>query len=117
MPVAIKRVYEPAEAGDGTRILVDRMWPRGVSKEKAAVDRWERDISPSDELRKAFDHKPEPFEAFRAGFLGELEEHAELIEAIAAESRAGQVTLVYAAREERYNNAVVIAEVVASAGS
>ena len=93
------------------------MWPRGVSQEKAAVDRWKRDISPRDELRKAFDQRPECFDAFRAGFLEELEEHEELIDAIAAESRAGQVTLVYAAREERYNNAVVIAEAVASVGS
>ncbi len=112
MAVKIKRVYEPAEPGDGTRILVDRLWPRGLSKEKAAVGRWERDISPSDELRKAFDHKPERFEAFRADFLEELREHAEEIEAIAAEGRNGPVTLVYAAKEERYNNAVVIAEAV-----
>lgn len=114
MPVKIKRVYEPAEKGDGTRILVDRLWPRGLSKEKAAVDRWERDISPSDELRKEFDHEPERFDAFRAGFLDELKEQWERIEAIAAEGRRGQVTLVYAAREERYNNAVVIAEAIAS---
>ena len=114
MPVKIKRIYEPAEARDGTRILVDRLWPRGLSKEKAAVDRWERDISPSDELRKAFDHRPERFEAFRAGFLKELREHPEEIEAIAAEGRSGPVTLVYAASDERYNNAVVIAEAVAS---
>ena len=113
MPLAIKRVYEPAAKADGTRILVDRLWPRGVSKEKAAIDRWERDLSPSDELRKEFNHEPERFEAFRAGFLAELEEQSERLGTIAAEARAGQVTLVYAAREERYNNAVVIAEAIA----
>jgi len=112
MPLAIKRVYEPAAKADGTRILVDRLWPRGVSKEKAAIDRWERDLSPSDEFRKAFNHEPERFEAFRAGFLAELEGQPERLSAIAAEARVGQVTLVYAAREERYNNAVVIAEAI-----
>ncbi len=117
MPVAIKRVYEPAEDGDGTRILVDRLWPRGLSKEKAAVDRWEREIAPSDELRKEFNHEPERFDAFRTRYLEELEERSERIEAIAAEGRAGPVTLVYAAKEERYNNAVVISEAIASLDS
>jgi uncharacterized protein YeaO (DUF488 family) len=107
-------VYEPAEPQDGTRILVDRLWPRGLSKERAAIDRWEQEISPSDELRKEFNHEPERFEEFRAGFLSELEDQWETIEAIAAEGRAGRVTLLFAAREERYNNAVVLAEAIAS---
>ncbi|MGI9557897.1 MAG: DUF488 domain-containing protein [Solirubrobacterales bacterium] len=110
--VRIKRVYEPAEAGDGTRILIDRLWPRGLSKEKAAVDRWEKDLAPSAELRKEFDHRPERFDDFRTKYLKELEPAWDVVESIAAEAENGQVTIVYGAREERYNNAVVLLEAI-----
>lgn len=112
MGVAIKRVYEPAEPGDGTRILIDRLWPRGLSKERAAVDRWEKELAPSDELRRDFDHRPERFDDFRARYLEELAARWDRVEAIAAEAKDGPVTIVYGAREERYNNAVVLAEAV-----
>ena len=108
--LAIKRVYEPADAGDGTRILVDRLWPRGVSKDKARVDLWLKDIAPSGALRKRFHGKPDDWEAFRAAYAAELEGEAartaakELRESL----KHGPVTLLYATRDEDHNNAVAL---------
>jgi uncharacterized protein YeaO (DUF488 family) len=109
-PLALKRVYEPPEAGDGTRILVDRLWPRGIAKDKARIDLWLKDIAPSAVLRKRFHGKPDDWDAFCAAYYAELE-------SVAAQAAAkellgclhkGPVTLLYAARDEHRNNAVAL---------
>lgn len=107
---ALKRVYDPAETGDGTRILVDRLWPRGIAKEKAQIDLWLKDLAPSDALRKRFHGKPEDWDAFRAAYAIELEStpaKAALAE-LRARLRKGPVTLLYASRDETRNNAVAL---------
>ena len=106
--VRTKRVYEPADPGDGYRVLVDHVWPRGVSRERASLGEWARELAPSDELRRWFDHVPERFPEFRARYRRELEAHADKLAEL--RSRQGPVTIVYAARDEQHNNAVVVAE-------
>jgi uncharacterized protein YeaO (DUF488 family) len=110
--VRIKRIYDPAEPDDGYRVLVDHIWPRGVSKERARLDEWAREIAPSDELRRWFDHVPERFEEFRTRYIDELAGHAEEIGELAARAGSGTVTILYAARDREHNNAVVVAELV-----
>lgn len=106
----LKRVHAAPEAADGTRVLVDRLWPRGLTKDKAQIDLWLRDLSPSDALRKRFHGKPEDWVAFRAAYARELK--APAAQAAVAELRArlrkGAVTLLYAARDEERNNAVAL---------
>ena len=107
---AVKRVYEPAEAGDGTRILVDRLWPRGIAKDKARIDLWLKDLSPSHALRRRFHGKPEDWDAFREAYAVELEqpEAQAAVAELRVLLRAGKVTLLYAARDEERNNAVAL---------
>src|SRR4051794_3074618 len=112
MSLAIKRVYDPPDASDGTRVLVDRLWPRGLSKDKAKVDRWEKDLAPSDELRRWFGHDPAKWAEFRKRYKVELNAHADAIKALAGSARGGRLTLLYAARDENHNNAVVLGEVL-----
>lgn len=108
----LKRVYDPFDPGDGTRVLVDRLWPRGISKAKSKIDLWLKDISPSDDLRKRFHARPEHWDEFCAAYAAELK--ADSAQAAAAELRAllqhGRVTLLYAAKDERHNNAVALKE-------
>lgn len=107
----IKRIYEEASAEDGYRILVDRLWPRGISKEKAHIDLWGKEISSSSELRKWFHHEPEQFPEFRARYFEELqnnEEAAAFREMISDKLKAGNVTLLFSAKDEACNNAVVL---------
>jgi uncharacterized protein YeaO (DUF488 family) len=103
-------VYEPAAAGDGTRILIDRLWPRGIAKEKAKIDLWLKEIAPSNELRKRFHAKPDDWDAFCVAYSAELESaDAEAAEAALLERlKHGPVTLLYAARDERRNNAAAL---------
>jgi uncharacterized protein YeaO (DUF488 family) len=106
----VKRVYEPPAAGDGTRILVDRLWPRGISKDKARIDLWLRDIAPSGALRKRFHKQPDEWDAFCEAYYGELQAttaHA-AAESLLDRLHSGPVTLLYAARDERRNNAVAL---------
>jgi uncharacterized protein YeaO (DUF488 family) len=110
LDVRFKRVYEPATNADGYRVLVDHVWPRGVSRERARLDEWARELAPSDELRTWFDHVPERFDEFRSRYRKELAEHAEELDALRARAREGRVTVVYAARDEEHNNARVVAE-------
>jgi uncharacterized protein YeaO (DUF488 family) len=110
--VQIKRAYDPAEPGDGFRVLVDRLWPRGVSRVRAHLDEWGRELAPSDELRKWFNHNPERFQEFRTRYRRELRAHADRIDKLRASARQGRVTLVYGARDETHNNAVVLAELL-----
>jgi uncharacterized protein YeaO (DUF488 family) len=110
----VKRVYQPADRSDGFRILVDRLWPRGVSKEKAALGEWMKEVAPSTELRTWFAHDPKKWPEFRKRYRQELRSRADLVHEIAARASRGRVTLVYGARDEDHNEAVVLAEVIRS---
>lgn len=110
MTLRIKRVYDGRSRDDGHRVLVDRIWPRGMSRERAAVDEWLKDIGPSNALRKWFGHRDDRWEEFRAAYLEELDDHREALERLANLARKGTVTLVFAAKNEEHNNAVVIRE-------
>ncbi|RLQ94472.1 DUF488 domain-containing protein [Falsibacillus albus] len=108
----MKRIYEAAEESDGKRVLTDRLWPRGVSKEKAKLDEWMKEIAPSTELRKSFCHDPEKFDQFREKYREELqsEEKAEAVESLKRKGAEGNVTLLYGAKDETYNHAIVLKE-------
>jgi uncharacterized protein YeaO (DUF488 family) len=108
----VKRAYEPATPSDGYRILVDRLWPRGLSKERAAIDEWMRDVAPSAELRRWFGHDPEKWPEFQRRYRQELGTRSDLVRDIARRASRGSVTLVYGARDEAHNDAVVLAAVV-----
>lgn len=110
MKIRIKRVYERPDKHDGSRILVDRLWPRGLTKEKASVDLWLKDIAPSTELRKWFGHDPGRWEEFKKRYLAELKGNSEQIRLLKQELEKGVVTLVYGAKDEEHNEAVVIQE-------
>jgi uncharacterized protein YeaO (DUF488 family) len=110
--VRTKRIYDPAEPGDGYRILVDRVWPRGVSREAANLDEWAKDLAPSTELRKWFGHDPARFGEFRTRYRAELRERGDEIERLRALARSRSLTILYAARDRDHNNAVVLAELV-----
>lgn len=110
--IRLKRAYERPDVDDGIRILVDRLWPRGVSKGAAAIDVWMKDIAPSTALRQWFAHDPVRWEAFRARYAKELRAHADLLEELRARAREGTVTLVYSARDEAHNDAVVLREIL-----
>lgn len=107
-----KRIYEDVEPGDGYRVLIDHVWPRGVSRERARLDEWARELAPSDELRKWFDHVPERFGEFRARYRRELEGQAERVDELRKRARKGPLTILYAARDTEHNNAVVLAELI-----
>ena len=113
----IKRAYDSPSRADGTRILVDRLWPRGVKKEALALDGWMKDIAPSPELRTWFGHKPERFAEFRKRYRAELKQHSELVAELREHARAGILTLVYGARDEVHNGAVVLREVLTGLGT
>jgi uncharacterized protein YeaO (DUF488 family) len=111
----LKRAYEPAAPGDGVRILVDRLWPRGVSKECAALDEWMKDIAPSAGLRQWFGHDPARWTEFQRRYRAELGQHGESLERIRAMAKKQTVTLVYSARDEAHNDAVVLKDVLLQA--
>ena len=112
MDIRMKRAQEPASVADGERVLIDRLWPRGVSRERARLDAWERDLAPSTELRKWFGHDPARFEEFRRRYVEELRGQRPRLTELRRRARAGPVTLVYAARDVEHNDAVVLAEVL-----
>jgi len=112
MDIRMKRAQEPAAAADGHRVLIDRLWPRGVSRERARLDAWERDLAPSTELRKWFGHDPARFEEFRRRYVEELRGQRPRLTGLRRRARNGTVTLVYAARDVEHNDAVVLAEVL-----
>lgn len=111
--VMLKRAYDKPAAADGTRILVDRLWPRGVTKDAAAIDQWAKDIAPSDALRTWFGHDPARWSEFRRRYTAELRGHAAELDELRALARHGPVTLVYGARDEEHNQAVVIRDLLA----
>ena len=112
LDVQTKRIYEPADPADGYRVLIDHVWPRGVSRERGQLDHWARELAPSDELRKWFDHVPERFDEFRARYRRELSDHPEQIDTLRDRAKTSRLTIVYAARDEEHNNAAVLAELM-----
>jgi uncharacterized protein YeaO (DUF488 family) len=100
MTIKLKRVYEHPDAMDGERVLVDRLWPRGLTKERARVDLWLKEIAPSTELRKWFGHDPAKWEEFKRRYRAELKENKEQVARLEAEARKGQVTLLFGAKDE-----------------
>jgi len=112
LDVRLKRAYEPPSPGDGVRVLVDRLWPRGLRKADAAIDRWLKELAPSAELRRWFGHDPDRWDEFRRRYRSELSAHTDLLDELRTLARTGPLTLVYAARDERHNDAVVLREVL-----
>ena len=112
--VALKRVYDEPEPGDGTRVLVDRLWPRGLSKERAHIDLWLKEIAPSSELRTWFGHDPEKFAEFRRRYENELATEAgqTALAKLRDQAKQGTVTLVFAARDTEHANAVVLRDLL-----
>lgn len=112
MDIRLKRAYEPAEGSDGYRVLIDRLWPRGLSREHAKLDEWERGLAPSTELRQWFGHEPNLFPEFRRRYHQALGEHRAALAGLRRRAREGTLTLVYAAKDTDHNDAVVLAEVL-----
>lgn len=112
MDVRLKRAYEPATPADGCRVLIDRLWPRGVSRQQAKLDSWEKDLAPSTELRQWFGHEPRRSGEFRRRYIEELRGERPRIAALRRRAREGTLTLVYSARDTEHNDAVVLAEVL-----
>ena len=110
MPITTKRIYAAPESKDGFRVLVDRLWPRGLSKDKARVDLWLKDIAPSDALRKWYGHDPENWQEFRKRYFEELKAKKDLCDMIRQQARKGAVTLLYAKTDVQRNNAVALLE-------
>jgi uncharacterized protein YeaO (DUF488 family) len=116
MKLAIKRVYEPKSEGDGRRILIDRLWPRGLTRDKADVDLWLKDIAPSPGLRKWFGHDPAKWNEFRRRYLAEIGANAEALAALEKALGDGPSTLLYGAKDEHHNHAVVLRDLLAGQG-
>jgi uncharacterized protein YeaO (DUF488 family) len=112
MDIRLKRAYEPAAPADGYRVLIDRLWPRGVSRQQARLDGWEKELAPSTELRQWFGHEPGRFEEFRRRYVEELRGERPQIAALRRRAREGTLTLVYSAHDTQHNDAVVLAEVL-----
>jgi uncharacterized protein YeaO (DUF488 family) len=110
--IRLKRAYEPATALDGPRILIDRLWPRGVTKDAAAIDEWVKEIAPSTALRKWFGHDPARWQEFRRRYAAEIRERPEELRNLRTRARRGLITLVYSAHDEEHNDAVVLRDVL-----
>ena len=112
--VKTKRVYDPVSRDDGRRILIDRLWPRGIKKEDAQIDEWLKDIAPSNDLRKWFAHDPAKWLEFKKRYINELKKKSELVERLRTEAKKGTVTLLFAAKDVEHDNAVVLKELIES---
>lgn len=112
MDIRLKRAYEPAAPSDGYRVLIDRLWPRGVSRERARLDEWDQELPPSKRLREWFRHEPGRFEEFRRRYIEELRGQRSRLSELRRRARRGTLTLVYAARDTEHNDAVVLAQVL-----
>ena len=110
--IKTKRVYNEPSSGDGKRILIDRLWPRGLKKEDARIDEWIKEIAPSNELRKWFNHDPNKWGEFKKRFFTELLGKQEMVEGIISMARKGTVSLLFGSKEEHFNNAVALKEYV-----
>jgi uncharacterized protein YeaO (DUF488 family) len=111
--VRAKRVYEDPDLGDGYRVLIDHIWPRGLSRDRAHLDAWAKELAPSAELRKWFDHEPSRFQGFRTRYRRELASHVDILDELRQRAANGRVTILYAARDQEHNNAVVLVELLA----
>ena len=112
MKIRQKRVYDPPAPDDGFRVLIDGLWPRGVSHERAALDLWARELAPSDGLRRWYGHEPERFEEFDGRYRAELAEQRELLTELRRRARSGRVTIVFGARDAAHSNATVVTDVL-----
>ena len=112
MDIRLKRAYEPAAPEDGYRLLIDRLWPRGVSRHQAKLDGWDKELPPSTELRRWFGHEPRRFDEFRRRYIEELRNERPRLEILRRRAREGRLTLVYSAHDTEHNDAVVLAEVL-----
>jgi uncharacterized protein YeaO (DUF488 family) len=112
MDIRLKRAYEPATPSDGYRVLIDRLWPRGVSRERAKLDEWEQELAPSTELREWFAHDPSRFQEFRRRYIEELRPRGSRLTVLRRRARIGTLTLVYSALDTEHNDAVVLADVL-----
>ncbi len=110
MKVDLKRAYDPATESDGRRILVDRVWPRGIARDDLQIDAWLKDLAPSSELRRWFGHDPAKWDEFRKRYARELEQRSDALGELVEQARAGHVTLVFGARDIEHNNAVALKE-------
>lgn len=110
--IKVKRIYDPVSPDDGKRILVDRLWPRGIKKNEAEINEWLKDIAPSDGLRKWFSHDPNKWQEFKNRYIKELKNNSELIERLKAVAKKEKVTLLFSAKDIEHNNAVVLKEVI-----
>lgn len=117
MPIALKRVYEEPAAEDGYRVLVDRLWPRGVSKDRARLDEWVKEAAPSDQLRKWFHRDRSQWSEFGRRYLTELERHRDALEPLAQRARRDRVTLLFSANDLERNNAVVLRQYLETLGT
>lgn len=115
MDIKLKRVYEAPEREDGFRVLVDRLWPRGVSKSSAQIELWLKEIAPSNELRKWYSHDPAKWDEFRKRYFQELDNHPEEVEQLNKCVSLGTVTLVFSSKEQKLNNAVALKEYLEAA--
>jgi uncharacterized protein YeaO (DUF488 family) len=114
LDVRLKRAYEPASASDGYRVLIDRLWPRGISRDAARLDEWAHELAPSNELRRWFGHDPARFAEFRRRYTAELAGSEEKLRELRRRARSGPLTLVYGAHDEEHNDAVVLAQILRS---
>lgn len=112
MGVHLKRIYDPPSDDDGDRVLIDRLWPRGVSKDAARLDDWLKDLAPSDELRSMFHGHPDRYDEFKAAYAVELADRTEQLNDLRARIDEGDVTLLYAAKDTEHNNAVALCEIL-----
>ena len=110
--IQLKRAYDSAGSGDGTRILIDRLWPRGVRRADAAIDLWAKDIAPSTALRRWFGHDPARWHEFRRRYSEEIHRHRDQLDELRALAQRGRITLVFAAHDEVHNDAVVLREII-----
>ncbi|MGB3045357.1 MAG: DUF488 domain-containing protein [Xanthobacteraceae bacterium] len=110
--IALKRAYDPPDEADGVRVLVDRLWPRGLTKKSAAIDQWAKDVTPSTELRKWFHHDPDHWDEFRRRYLAELKDRDSELEELRKLAQAGPITLIYAARDTPHLHATVLRDVL-----
>ena len=112
MTIHLKRAYEKPERADGTRILVDRLWPRGLTKEKASIDIWLKDLAPSAGLRKWFGHDPKKWRGFRSRYRAELKQRGDQLRLIKRKAGEGPITLIYGARDQEHNEAIILKQLL-----
>lgn len=115
--IALKRAYDPPDEADGVRVLVDRLWPRGLTKKSAAIDQWPKDVTPSNELRKWFHHDPDRWDEFRRRYLAELKDKGSELDELRKLAQAGPITLIYAARDTPHLHATVLRDVLLGASA